>query len=118
MASKIPSISRILILCVLISYICLFRCSHTFGCTNCLCLLLFLSVRGSGEAALVWIDPKGEEISEDSDKPYKEKWIDEVSKELEMNLTDPSSGGVFWCKGTFDSGDEVTIPIKIHVVRK
>ncbi|XP_077193047.1 neural cell adhesion molecule 2-like isoform X2 [Paroedura picta] len=80
--------------------------------------ILFAVVRGSGEADLIWIDPEGEEISAESDKPYKEKHIDEVSKELEMTLTDPGSGGIFQCKGEFDNGELVIVPIKIRVVQR
>ncbi|KAL8220129.1 UNVERIFIED_CONTAM: hypothetical protein K2H54_039333 [Gekko kuhli] len=80
--------------------------------------IFLCKVRGSGEAVLVWTDPEGEEISEDSDKPYKVKKIDEVSQELEMTLKDPTSGGIFQCKGEFDSGETDTVPIKIRVVQR
>ncbi|XP_054854699.1 neural cell adhesion molecule 1-like [Eublepharis macularius] len=80
--------------------------------------IFLCKVRGSGEAELVWIDPEGEEISTDSEKPYKEKQIDEQSKELEMTLSDPRSGGIFICNGEFDSGNTASISIKIHVVQR
>uniref|UniRef100_A0ACB8FSN5 Uncharacterized protein n=1 Tax=Sphaerodactylus townsendi TaxID=933632 RepID=A0ACB8FSN5_9SAUR len=80
--------------------------------------IFLCKVRGSGEAELTWIDPEEEEISTDSDKPYKEKKIDEVSKELEITLWDSSSDGIFQCKGEFDGGEIVVVPIKIRVVQK
>ncbi|XP_026574578.1 neural cell adhesion molecule 2-like [Pseudonaja textilis] len=74
-------------------------------------------VRGSGEAALTWIDPDGNEIEEDS-KPYWVKAIDETSKEMQMTLTRPDQGGIFRCNGEFDLGKTATERIEIHVIQK
>lgn len=74
-------------------------------------------MRGGGEAALTWIDPKGNEIEEDSE-PYRVKVIDELSKGLEMTLTRPDQGGIFKCDGEFDSGKTASHQIEIHVIRK
>ncbi|ETE61725.1 Neural cell adhesion molecule 1, partial [Ophiophagus hannah] len=74
-------------------------------------------VRGSGEAALTWTDPDGNEIEEDS-KPYWVKVIDETSKELEMTLTHPDQGGIFKCDGDFELGKTATQQIEIHVIQK
>ncbi|KAM3829985.1 neural cell adhesion molecule 1-like [Vipera latastei] len=74
-------------------------------------------VRGGGEAALTWIDPKGNEIEEDSE-PYRVKVIDELSKGLEMTLTRPDQGGIFKCDGEFDSGKTASHQIEIHVIQR
>ncbi|XP_060639831.2 neural cell adhesion molecule 2-like [Anolis sagrei] len=74
-------------------------------------------VRRGGEATLTWIDPEGTDINEDSE-PYKEVLVDELSKGLEMTLTDPKQEGIFTCKGDFESGGTTTVQIRIHVIQK
>nr|XP_028598396.1 neural cell adhesion molecule 1-B-like [Podarcis muralis] len=73
-------------------------------------------VRAGGEATLTWTDPEDTDI-EDSEL-YTLRHIDEQSKGLEMTLPDPQAGGIFTCKGDFESGDTATAQIKIRVVQR
>ncbi|XP_061453777.1 uncharacterized protein LOC133370900 [Rhineura floridana] len=72
-------------------------------------------VRAGGDAALTWNDPEDVEI-EDSEL-YKVKAIDEQSKGMEITLSDKEKGGIFTCKGDFDSGETATAQIRIRVVQ-
>ncbi|KAH0631372.1 hypothetical protein JD844_005671 [Phrynosoma platyrhinos] len=74
-------------------------------------------VRKGGEATLTWIDPEDIEIDENSEL-YKEMRVDELSKGLEMTLSDPQKGGVFTCKGDFETGGTATAQIRISVIQK
>ncbi|XP_044278153.1 hemicentin-2-like [Varanus komodoensis] len=82
--------------------------NHTF---------FYLAVRRGGEATLTWTDPSGEEIEEDSEL-YRLKPIDELSKGLEITLSDPAMDGTFTCTAQFESGRTATAQIKIRAIKK